>query len=411
MNYAVGENRINKIINLVALLILIMALIIGWVIPEDDFLPFAKESLPEAQTFVKVASSPLTYEGKVSDSQGKEQIIGYVVIDEATGYGGPITMVTGINLEGKIIGTTIAKHQDTPSFISIVLKHNYLDQFVDKNITDPLSIEKDIDRVSGATYSTRGIAKAIASGSHAVAKKQFGLAVKDEVIPFKFGLKEISVLLLVALMLIGVIFKFKKIRWVTLIGGLVFIGFQFNTPISLANVAALLMGNFPPIRENLIWYVLLVGIPIITFIVGRNLYCFWLCPFGALQEILAKIGGGSFKCCNKKIEAKLSKIKYVIVYLVLLGAILLKSPGFAGYEPFATLFSMQGFGVQWFILPVVLFSSLFIKRFWCRFFCPGFVINGVILEFRRLLIKLKNKFRYSRVEEGIPIENKVSTKE
>lgn len=381
----------KKLLISLGLVFLLLALISSWFSSDEDIEPFLDRILPEAQSFRKVESSPIIFEGTTSENSEQDKTVGYVVINEATAYGGPIRMVTGINLEGKIVGTVIANHKDTPSFIRIVLNHDYLKQFIDKSITDPISIDKDIDGVSGATYSARGIAKAISLGSHAVARSQFNLDVQDEVVPIKFESKEIIVLSLIILTLIGVKFKYLKLRWVTLIGSLVFIGFQYNTPISLANIAALLMGNFPSIRENLVWYLLLIGIPVITFIAGRNLYCYWLCPFGALQEILAKIGGGSLKFNNKEIESKIYQIKYGIVYLALLGAFLLKSPAFAGYEPFATLFGLQGLGIQWAILPVVIFTSLFIFRFWCRFFCPGMVINKVILKLRSMLRFIKHK--------------------
>ncbi|KUO60932.1 MAG: pceC [Gracilibacter sp. BRH_c7a] len=390
-----GKNTITLVVALFARLTLIIALFASWVMPEDDLQPLLNKVLPEAQSFNKIASSPLTYEGIVDGEEGLGQIIGYVVFDEANAYGGPIKIAAGIDVEGKIIGTIIAKHNDTPSFIEIIMNHKYLQQFIGKSISDPITIEQDIDGITGATFTSRGIAKAISQGSHAVARNQFGLDIQDEVAPFQFGVKEISVISLMILMLIGVVLQYKKLRWVTLIGSLVFIGFQFNVPISLGNVAALLMGYFPSPRENLVWYLLMVGIPIITFFVSRNLYCFWLCPFGALQEILAKIGGGSFKCCNKSIETKATKIKYILVYIALLGALLLRSPGLAGYEPFATLFGLQGFGIQWIILPIVIFTSLFINRFWCRYFCPGFVINEFILKIRKLVNTIIGKLTKS----------------
>lgn len=386
------KDKSKSVIKIIAILALVTSLFVSWVLPEKDLLSLAKEALPQAQSFQKVANSPLTYEGIVQGEDGKTQRVGYVVIGQAMGYGGPLKMAAGIDLEGNIQKAVIVSHKDTPSFVQMVFKHKYLEQFIGRDITEPLNIEKDIDAVSGATYSSRGIAQAISQGSHAVARTQFNLDVADEEAVFKFGAKEISVLLFVILMVIGVVLKNKKLRWVTLIGSLIFIGFKFNTPFSLANVAALLMGYFPSVRENLVWYILLVGIPIITLVAGRNLYCFWLCPFGALQEILAKIGGGSIKCCNKKIERNAAKIKYALAYFALLAAILLRSPGFAGYEPYSTLFGLQGFGIEWFILPLVLFPSFLIRRFWCLFFCPGMVFNEFIIRLRSFNInKLINK--------------------
>jgi len=392
------KNSANKIIVFAATVVFLLTLGFSWTHTDHDMIPFMNKVFPKAQSFQKIASSPVLYEGKIKEQNGKEEKIGYVVIEQAVAYGGPIKMVTGIDLQGKIVGTVIAAHKDTPSFIDRVIDQKYLEQFIGKDITDPLSIDKDIDRISGATFSSRGIAKAISQGSHAVAREQFGLDVKDEVQPFKFGPKEITVIALVILMVIGVTFKQKKLRWVVLIGSLVFIGFQYNTPISLANIAALLMGNFPSIRENLVWYILLIGIPMITFIIGKNVYCFCLCPFGALQEITAKVGGGKFKCCNKAIEAKAAKLRYILIYLALIGAFLTKTPSFAGYEPFATLFGRQGFGIQWLILPVVIFSSFFISRFWCRFFCPGLIINEIILRPRKYIMGILEKGIYKKAK-------------
>lgn len=386
------KNYLTKIINFLAISTLVIALGSSWISGKDDLMPFVKKVLPEAQSLKIISTYPLVYEGVSRTQSYKEEKIGYVVIDQANAYGGPIKIATGIDLKGHIIGAVIVSHNDTPSFIQIIMEHKYLDQFIGKSITEPLSITKDIDQVSGATYSSRGIAKAISQGSHAVATNQFSLDVPNEIVPFKFGPKESIILALVILMMIGVFLKIKRLRWVILIGSLIFIGFQYNTPISLANIASLFMGNFPAIRENLVWYVFLIGIPIITFIAGKNVYCYWLCPFGALQEITAKAGGGKLKC-NRTIELRAKKIRYILVYLALLGAFLTKSPGSASYEPFAILFGLQGFGVQWLILPVVLFTSLFISRFWCRFFCPGMVINEVILLLRKSVMRLGKRLR------------------
>ncbi|AFV03398.1 MULTISPECIES: 4Fe-4S binding protein [unclassified Dehalobacter] len=400
------KNTANKMIVFAAAVVFLLTLGLSWTHTDNDMIPFMNQVFPEAQSFQKIASSPVIYEGRIQGKNGEEEKIGYVVIEQAVAYGGPIKMVTGIDLKGKIVGTVIAAHKDTPSFIDKVIEQKYLEKFIGKDITDPLSINKDIDRISGATFSTRGIAKAVSQGSHAVARSEFGLNVKDEVEPSKFGSKEIAVIALVILMVIGVAFKQKKLRWLVLLGSLVIIGFQYNTPISLANITGLLMGNFPSVRENLVWYILLIGIPVITFILGKNVYCFWLCPFGALQEITAKVGGGKFKCCNKRIEAKAAKIRYILIYLALIGAFLTKTPSFAGYEPFATLFGRQGFGIQWLILPVVIFSSFFISRFWCRFFCPGLILNEIILRPRKYIMGILEKgiFKKAKLKKVPGIE-------
>ncbi|HHY25560.1 MAG TPA: 4Fe-4S binding protein [Desulfitobacterium dehalogenans] len=397
----------KKALTMTLSLILVVFIGLSWVKPGNDVLSQAKEVLPEAQSFMKIASAPLTLEGISQDSSGKKEIKGYVVIEKASSYGGPIAIATGINPHGVIIGTAIIEHKDSPSFIRVVMKHGYLKQFEDKKITDPLSIKKDINAISGATYSSRGIAEAISIGSHEVARNQFGLDVEDEEAAFVFGMREGSIIFLIILMLVGVALKSDRIRWITMAGSLVLIGFQYNTPISLSNLASFLMGYLPSIRQNLVWYIFLTVIPILMFLIGKNLYCFWLCPFGALQELLAKVFvRKDVISCSRALEQKAVLVRYVLIYIALLGAVAYQSPGLAGYEPFATLFGMQGNITEWLVLAVVLFSSLFIRRFWCRFFCPGMIVNRIILRLRHHLIDFKRKFG-AKLNQGCSAQNLV----
>ncbi|WP_258359879.1 4Fe-4S binding protein [Moorella sulfitireducens] len=386
---------LSMTINILAILTLITALIANYLLPKDNLIPKLKEALPQAQSFNKITSNPTIYEGL----NGQGEKIGYLVIDSAMGYGGPITVITSTDLEGNIVGAVIAEHKDTPTFIQIVMNHDFLKQFLGKKVNEPFALDKDIDRVTGATFSSKGITMAIAQGSHALAKNQFGFSITEEARPVNLGAKEITVISLLMLALAGVTFQLNKLRWLTLVGSLIFIGFKYNIALSIGNIASVLMGYFPPIKEYIFWYIWVLGVPFIIFMLGRNIYCSWLCPFGAAQEILAKIGGSNFRC-HKSIDLKARKIKYVLTYIALLIAFVSSSPGQGSYEPFATLFARQGFGIQWFILPVVLFSSLLISRFWCHYFCPVGVINELICKLRRSLLGLLKRKKEKVVLKG-----------
>jgi Na+-translocating ferredoxin:NAD+ oxidoreductase RnfG subunit len=397
------ENKKNKIfkksINIIAIFIIFIALTASYIIPDNNLISSMQKVFPKADNFNKISTNPLTFEVIKNVQNEKKDKIGYVVIADANGYGGPVKMVTAINMQGKIIKTIIAEHKDTPSFIYKIKNNNFLQQFVGKNISAPLSINEDIDSISGATLSSNGISKAISKGSHYVATTQFNINISQKKQIIQFGIKEIIVLALLILMLISVKFKIRQLRWVTLIVSLIFIGFKFNIAITLGNIASILMGYFPPINEYIYWYLWFLGIPVITFIIAKNVYCVWLCPFGAIQEIAAKIGGSNFKC-NKKIDLKVRKLRYILTFLALLLAFIYKAPGLASYEPFATLFALNAYGIQWFILPLVICSSFFISRFWCRYFCPVGVVNEITVKIRKLLD--------SKIEEALQWKRKKS---
>ena len=107
-----------------------------------------------------------------------------------------------------------------------------------------------------------------------------------------FGLSEI---VLIALFTIAVSRRRIKgklstvLRWTTLLGGLVFLGFLFNSPFVLAHINMVLIGYWPEWQTHLFWYILIIGLLLFKATEEWNVYCYDFCPFGALQEIAAGI--------------------------------------------------------------------------------------------------------------------------
>ncbi len=136
-----------------------------------------------------------------------------------------------------------------------------------------------------------------------------------------------------------------------------------------------------------------------SIILGRTI-CGWLCPMGLIQELFYKIK--SPKLRKSKITRALSYFKYVllVVLVVILPLVYafqqisLPLPAFCKYVcPAGTLegaigllshpanasrFGMLGPLFTWKFLLLVIFitASIFIYRFFCRFFCPLGAIYG-----------------------------------
>lgn len=110
---------------------------------------------------------------------------------------------------------------------------------------------------------------------------------------------------------------------------------------------------------------------------GRGTFCGWLCPFGALQELISVVTrrlGLRPRRVRAAMDMRLKRVKYGALAVVL-GSVFLTpafGPGAAEVEPFKTAISAY-FVRDW---PYVLWAamclglSVFVYRGYCRYICP-----------------------------------------
>lgn len=175
---------------------------------------------------------------------------------------------------------------------------------------------------------------------------------------------------------------FHRIRWFFLAYTVVFIGLYAQGQLSVVNIFPILHSIFKgfEIQNYLmdpIIFILWSYVFVSLFLVGRGLFCGWLCPFGALQEMvgwLAKRWRIRQLKIAYSVHKKLQLIKYGVL-LLLLGLSLyanMLAEILAEVEPFKTTFTLMFVRSLPFVIYalVLLGLGLYINKFYCRYLCP-----------------------------------------
>ncbi len=377
--------RIERALAIFSILTVIIAWLVGGTIKDAAAETYLHNALPLATGFQEVAP------GIYLATDKARQAIGYVGIGEGTGYGGPMRMAVAVDLDGEIVGVAMVDHKETPAYLERVFESTFLRDLLGKNYDQPFELGKDIDGVTSATYTSKAIADAVRRAVREIAREGLGHGVPHEPKPeIIFGLPEITLILLFAVGYLGRTRKIKKtryVRWVTMLTGMIVLGFIFNRPLTISKINMFLMGYFPNWRTDLYWYLLLGGILFVFAADNRNPYCEWFCPFGAAQECMGAIGGAKPRFTRDQ-QRILDWVQRGLSWLAIVIALLMRNPGVTSYEIFGTLFQLRGSIVSFVVLGIVLIGSMISHRFWCRTLCPVRPIESLIRLVRGWILEI-----------------------
>ncbi len=390
----------EHLLAVVALGIVLAAWVIGSFRAEADLIPYLERALPEASRFNAI--SPGTYEAWGGLSE--ESLLGYVTTGSAQGYGGEMEVAVAVSPEGDILGLAIVEQKETEAFLRRVFRSNLLDSFKGKPYSDPLALGKDVDGVTGATYSCRAIVDSVRLAARRVAARELGFSPPPEPTPrIRFGFPEA---ILVALFGFGIVgrqrrFKYKKAaRWVSMLGGLVVLGFVYNVPLTIVWINRLLLGFWPAWQTHLYWFILVGGILFIYTIDNKNPYCEWFCPFGATQECLGVVGGAKVHV-PERTHNLLRWGQRSLALTAIVVALVFRNPGISSYEVFGAFFRLIGSNFLFVLLGIVLVASLFIRRPWCSYLCPLRPVTDLIRLMRSWILELFKKALPRRQKESV----------
>jgi len=376
------SSPLGRILEALAWASLLAAFIIGQIAAQTDYEALLKQAMPD----VKLTRSqenrdlPVVYRMASAGKQSPDAVI----MSKGVGYGGPL--IVGIKARrtadgAKLNEILVLSHKETPAFMSVINQKHFFRQFAGKSVTDNYITGDDIDVVSGASVTSEGFTAAVREAVHLGAVQHLKLSPTWEEPSWHIGTNEIILVALFALAFFGAYRRDKMAkyaRYVVMIGTLVFVGFYANASLNLGNIAGIFMGYIPSPKQYPMWWIMIVGALGSVVILGRNIYCHQICPFKVVQDLLQKVSGVKLRI-TPEIQRKSRALIFFLSWIALMLIFLSAHPALGSYEPFAMMFSLEGLGIQWYILPAALLGSLFVPSFWCRLFCPvGLYLNEIV---------------------------------
>ena len=191
----------------------------------------------------------------------------------------------------------------------------------------------------------------------------------------------------IALALVGFFRKSVRLKYITLVAAVGYMGFAKSRLVSVVDLFAVADWSLPVFKYNLAWYLLSFFVLASTVLWGR-LYCGRICAFGALTQLMDLIVPPKLRVeVPARLEQRANTIKYGLLVAVLAYFVATRDVAVYRYvEPF-WMFGLFGTAPMWIGLAVLLLATVFVRNLYCRFLCPVGALLGLISKLTVFKIK------------------------
>ena len=293
---------------------------------------------------------------------------------DVKGYGGPINLLVAVDKDGKLRGVHYVDSSETPSYISDI--GTWLAGLSGFDLAGSALDLHRLDALTGATLSSEAALESInrtaAFAGQSAFGKTFAPPPQQKAAGHALWTPRFLAILLLLLASIPIYLSgSEKARLGLLAAALGILGFWLNSLVTEVDLVNLSLGHLPSLSDNPQRW-LLLGFVLISGLLFGQLWCGYLCPFGAAQEILSRLGRrlGLRRYVYRPLDQRLRFLKFLLLGLMLVAVLLYEEPFWASFNPMQHAFGKHLGGWVLLVLGVSLGGALFYVRFWCRYFCP-----------------------------------------
>ncbi len=318
-----------------------------------------------------------------------------------SGFAGPIELLIAVGRDGILRGVRYLGSQETPSYIAGMDAWVAGLQGLDL-VQGPLNLER-FDGLSGATVSSRAVLETIN-----VAARRGTAAAFDQAVPPQaeagtgtpdWGLY--ATVVLVLLFFPVYLSGHEGARLAYQVASLGVLGLWLNTLVTEVDLVNLSQGHAAPPAENPQRW-LLLGFVAVTSLGFGQVWCGYVCPFGAAQELVSRLGRrlGLRTYPERSLEQGARYLKFVLLAAMLVAVWVSGDGVWATFNPMQHAFGGRLGGAMLWLTGLVLAACLFHYRFWCRYLCP----MGACLALSNkvaLLQRLAPKRRFEHCDLGV----------
>jgi len=363
-------------------LLYVVLLVYGWTLLEwgagaEPRLHFDEPRLAEVSGSVRFepVESPFPHylgfaPGDAADAE-TASLSSLAAAPEVRGFAGPLNLLLAVDRDGILRGVRHVESAETPAYVVGI--DQWLRGLACRSLKEgPLTLER-LDGISGATVTSRAALETINRSAARVAEAAFGESFPS--LPERPGTRLdtafwVSLLLLAAVIPVHLSGN-ERARLGLQVAALGLLGIWLNTLVTEVDLVNLSLGQVATPAENPHRWLLLGFVLLTTPLLGP-LWCGYLCPFGALQELLSRLGRrlGLRSYPDRPLELRLRFTKFLLLGLMLIAVWVSGEPIWASFNPMQHAFGGRLSGWMLALVALVLLGSLVYVRFWCRYFCP-----------------------------------------